>query len=59
MFLFFRVAGVAPPAPPIVPNPYRPPDDAAHYYYGTRDPLHPNSLQNQGTLVHPPPFIKL
>ncbi|XP_022062182.2 centrosome and spindle pole associated protein 1 isoform X2 [Acanthochromis polyacanthus] len=45
-----RVSEVAPPVPPIVPNTYKTPYDAAYYYYGTRNPLDPNLPYNQNGL---------
>ncbi|XP_047424040.1 centrosome and spindle pole-associated protein 1 isoform X3 [Mugil cephalus] len=45
-----RVAGAAPPVPPVVPNTYKTPHDAAYYYYGARDPLDPNLPHNQTAL---------
>ncbi|XP_023131916.3 centrosome and spindle pole-associated protein 1 [Amphiprion ocellaris] len=45
-----RVFEAAPPVPPIVPNTYKTPYDAAYYYYGTRNPLDPNLPYNQNDL---------
>ncbi|XP_008301077.1 centrosome and spindle pole-associated protein 1, partial [Stegastes partitus] len=45
-----RVSEVAPPLPPIVPNTYKTPYDAAYYYYGTRNPLDPYLPYNQNGL---------
>ncbi|XP_030611857.1 centrosome and spindle pole-associated protein 1 isoform X2 [Archocentrus centrarchus] len=45
-----RVAGVAPPVPPIVLHTYKTPYDAAYYYYGTRNPLDPHLPHNPNGL---------
>ncbi|XP_028289339.1 uncharacterized protein cspp1a [Parambassis ranga] len=42
-----RVAGAAPPVPPIVPYTYNTPHDAAYYYYGAKNPLDSNPPNNQ------------